>query len=145
MITAASGLLSNPFQDLQAAALNSEPAEGLLELTTGIRRGQICGLKWSAVHLDTGEITVHDNRVVVGGRTRDKAGGKTHSADKAISIDRATVPVLRRWRKLQNGEREFFGPTITQATTGSPSRTAGHRTPTRLDVRVPDSLVGFSW
>jgi hypothetical protein len=82
--------------------------------------------------LDTGEFTVHDNRVVVGGRARDKAGGKTHSADKAISIDRATVPVLRRWRKLQNGEREFFGPTITQATTGSPSGTAGHRTPTRL-------------
>jgi integrase len=47
----------------------------LLELTTGIRRGQICGLKWSAVDLDAGEITVHDSRVVVGGRARDKAGG----------------------------------------------------------------------
>jgi hypothetical protein len=33
----APGLLSNPFQDLQAPALNSQPAEGLLELTTGIR------------------------------------------------------------------------------------------------------------
>jgi integrase len=47
----------------------------LLELTTGIRRGQICGLKWSAVDLDAGEITVHDNRVVVGGYARDKEGG----------------------------------------------------------------------
>ena len=27
----------------------------LLELTTGIRRGQIRGLKWSAVDLDAGE------------------------------------------------------------------------------------------
>ena len=27
----------------------------LLELTTGIRRGQICGLKWSAVDLDAGD------------------------------------------------------------------------------------------
>jgi integrase len=74
----------------------------LLELTTGIRRGQICGLKWSAVDLDTGEITVHDNRVVAGGRARDKAGGKTHNADKTISIDRATVAALRRWRELQS-------------------------------------------
>ncbi len=49
----------------------------LLELTTGIRRGQVCGLKWSAVDLEAGEITVHDNRVVVGGHARDKAGGKT--------------------------------------------------------------------
>jgi integrase len=81
----------------------------LLELTTGIRRGQICGLKWSAVDLDVGEVTVHDNRVVVGGRARDKAGGKTHNADKTISIDRTTLAVLRRWRDRQNVEREFLG------------------------------------
>jgi integrase len=80
----------------------------LLELATGIRRGQICGLRWSAVDLDTGEITVHANTVVVGRRARDKAGGKTHNAEKTISIDRARVAALRRWRKLQNGERELF-------------------------------------
>jgi integrase len=81
----------------------------LLELTTGIRRGQICGLRWPAVDLDAGEVTIHDNRVVVGGRARDKAGGKTHNADKTISIDRAMLATLRRWREQQNGEREFFG------------------------------------
>jgi integrase len=81
----------------------------LLELTTGIRRGQICGLKWSAIDLDAGEITLHDNRVVVGGQARDKAGGKTHSADKTISIDRTTVAALRTWREQQDRERAFFG------------------------------------
>jgi hypothetical protein len=40
---------------------------------------------------------VHDNRVVVGGHARDKAGGKTKNADQTISIDRATVAALRRW------------------------------------------------
>ncbi|MCW2687812.1 MAG: integrase, partial [Mycobacterium sp.] len=54
----------------------------LLELTTGIRRGQVCGLRWTSVDLDAGEITVHDNRVVVGGHARDKAGGKTINADQ---------------------------------------------------------------
>lgn len=81
----------------------------LLELTTGIRRGQVCGLKWDAVDLDTGDITVHNNRVVVGGEARDKPGGKTRNADKTISIDRATVDALRRWRKTQDEERAFFG------------------------------------
>jgi len=81
----------------------------LLELTTGIRRGQICGLKWSAVDLDAGEITVHDNRGVVRGHARDKAGGKTRDADKTISIDRTTLAALRRWRERQNGERELLG------------------------------------
>jgi integrase len=81
----------------------------LLELTTGIRRGQLCGLKWDAVDLVTGEITVHNNRVVVGGEARDKPGGKTRNADQTISIDRATVDALRRWRKTQDEERAFFG------------------------------------
>ncbi|OBJ84073.1 integrase [Mycobacterium sp. 1245852.3] len=82
----------------------------LLELTTGIRRGQICGLKWSAVDLNAGEVAVHDNRVVVKGHARDKHGGKTKNADQTISIDRATVAALRSWREVQNHEREFFGP-----------------------------------
>ncbi len=80
----------------------------LLELTTGIRRGQICGLKWPAVDLDAGTITVGDNRVVVGGIARDKAGGKTRNADQTISIDCATVKALRRWREVQDSERNFF-------------------------------------
>lgn len=81
----------------------------MLELTTGIRRGQICGLKWSDVNLDIGEITVHDNRVVVAGHARDKAGGKTHNADKTISIDSTTLAALAKWRREQDREREFFG------------------------------------
>jgi integrase len=81
----------------------------LLELTTGTRRGQVCGLHWDAVDLDAGEITVHNNRVVVGGQARDKAGGKTRNADQTISIDRATVDALRTWRKIQDEERAFFG------------------------------------
>jgi integrase len=86
----------------------------LLELTTGIRRGQICGLKWPAVDLDAGTITVHDNRVVVGGQALDKAGGKTLNADQTISIDRATVAELHRWREVQDGERAFFGTDYPQ-------------------------------
>jgi integrase len=74
-----------------------------------LRRGQVCGLKWDAVDLERGEITVHDNRIVVGGEARDKAGGKTRNADQTIPIDHATVDALRRWRKIQDEERAFFG------------------------------------
>jgi integrase len=81
----------------------------LLELTTGIRRGQLCGLKWSNVDLDGRQITVHDNRVVVAGHARDKAGGKTENADQTISIDRATASALETWRGIQVRERDFLG------------------------------------
>jgi integrase len=81
----------------------------LLELTTGIRRGQVCGLKWTSVDLDAGEITVHDNRVVVGGHARYKAGGKTKNADQTIALDKETVAALRTWRDSQDRERDVFG------------------------------------
>lgn len=80
-----------------------------------------------------GEITVHDNRVVVDGRARDKAGGKTRNADKTISIDRTTLAALRRWRERQNGERELLGAAFTPATMCSPSRTVAHRIRTPSD------------
>jgi integrase len=69
----------------------------------------VCGLRWDFVDLDAGEITVHGNRVVVGGRARDKAGGKTENADQIIAIDRVTVASLRDWRRVQDQEREFYG------------------------------------
>lgn len=105
----------------------------LLELTTGIRRGQVCGLKWPAVDLEAGEITIHHNRVVVAGHARDKEGGKTKNADQTISIDRATIAALRAWREVQNCEREFFGSDYHPVTLCSPSRTAVRRTPTQSD------------
>jgi hypothetical protein len=103
----------------------------LLELTTGIRRGQICGLRWSAIDLDAGEITIHDNRVVVGGRARDKAGGKTQNADKTTSIARPSPRSAGGVNDRTASESSSAAP-ITAATTCSPSRTGGHHTPTRL-------------
>ena len=37
------------------------------------------------------------------------AGGKTHNADKTISIDQTTLAALRRLRDRQDRERDFFG------------------------------------
>lgn len=116
----------------------------LLELTTGIRRGHICDPKWSGVDLDTGEITVHDNRVVVGGHARDKAGGKLATPTKRY---RLTGPPLPRCvddasGKAANGNCSV--PPITQATTCSPSRTAARRCTTSagsVDNGAADSSI----
>lgn len=52
---------------------------------------------------------MHDNRVVVAGHARDKAGGKTRNADQTFAIDRVTAASLKTWREHQNDERAFFG------------------------------------
>src|SRR4029077_12224275 len=103
----------------------------LLELTTGIRRGQICGLKWSAVDLNAGEITVHDSPVVVAGHARDKAGGKTENADQTISIDRATVAapaqMARASRRRARVLRRRLSPRRLRVhLRGRPPTTSGH-------------------
>ena len=67
------------------------------------------GLKLSDVDLDAGQITVHDNRVVVGGRALDKAGGKTRNAHQTIPIDRVTAAALRLCGQLQDYARQFLG------------------------------------
>lgn len=69
----------------------------LLELTTGIRRGQVCGLRWESVDLDAGEITVHDSRVVVGGQAGDKADGKTENADRVAAEQAASFLLRPDW------------------------------------------------
>ena len=82
----------------------------LIELTTGMRRGHLCGLKWSNVDLDRGAITLSDSRIVIHGKPTDKRGGKTANADKTIAIDTRTVEALRRWRELQDTIRTMRGP-----------------------------------
>ena len=82
----------------------------LLELTTGVRRGHLCGLTWSHVDLERGTITLGDSRVVLHGRTSDKRGGKTANADKTIAIDTRTIAALRRWRAEQDQIRALRGP-----------------------------------
>ena len=54
------------------------------ELTTGMRRGQLCGQKWTAVDLEAGEITVHDNRVVVWNAKHQAKNPETNRKSKAV-------------------------------------------------------------
>ncbi|MGH3985192.1 MAG: site-specific integrase [Pseudonocardiaceae bacterium] len=80
----------------------------LLAITTGMRRGELCGMRWSAVNLSERTLSVQEGRVVVAGRAED-SDGKSDSAGRQIALDPATVTALMAWRQLQQSEREFFG------------------------------------
>jgi integrase len=82
----------------------------LLAATTGFRRAELCGLRWSALDLEANTVAVEsDTRVVVNGQAQD-SDGKTDNAPRLLSLDRATVAALALWRKRQAEERAFFGP-----------------------------------
>lgn len=95
----------------------------LLAVTTGIRKGELRGLRWSAVNLDTGEVLIREQlqRVEVGtapaGSPRAgqriyeerfvplKSSAKSH----AIALAPSVVDALRHHRDRQRLERRAAG------------------------------------
>jgi len=77
--------------------------------TTGLRRGEVAGLKWSAINLETGSLTVDFARVVVGTAVIDSTP-KSDKSVRCIGLDAGTVAILRTWRARQAEERLAWGP-----------------------------------
>ena len=81
----------------------------VLIATTGMRRGEALGMRWSDVDLDKGRLSVVQtitqtrSKVVIG-------EPKTASGRRSIALDEATVGVLRDHRKAMLEERMLVGP-----------------------------------
>jgi integrase len=76
----------------------------LLAATTGMRRGELLGLRWADVDLDVGVVRVAQARVRAGNQV--VAGEpKTARGRRTIALDPATVAALRQHRKRQAEER----------------------------------------
>jgi len=80
-----------------------------LAATTGMRRGELCGLRWADVDLPGGRLTVRRTRVVVD-HVVVESGPKTAAGCRSIALDPATVRVLQAHRKAQAAERLAWGP-----------------------------------
>jgi integrase len=79
-----------------------------LALASGMRRGELCGLRWEDVDLEAGVVSVERSTTQLG-QERVTTTPKNHERRK-ITIDFRTVAVLRTWRKQQAGGRLQWGP-----------------------------------
>lgn len=83
------------------AAVENTPLEPAVKLAAylGLRRGEICGLRWEQVDLEAGIITVNQARTEVGGRVVRKPPKTQHSV-RRLGIGGLTdlQAVLRRLR-----------------------------------------------
>ena len=80
-----------------------------LLLATGLRRGEIAGLRWGDVDLDAGLLSVRRSRVSAGW-TVHESQPKTRSSRRAVSLDeQRVVAVLRAHRRRQLEERLAWG------------------------------------
>jgi integrase len=76
---------------------------------SGLRRGELAGLRWDDTDLSTGRIVVGLQRTTVGYEVRDKTTETEAGDDRAVHLDDGTVAALKRWRKQQAADREKRG------------------------------------
>ena len=80
----------------------------LLFCTTGLRRGEAAGLRWSDVDLEAGVLEVRQARTVVDHRVVTGTP-KTASSLRSLGLDGETVRALNRLAVLQKRERGEWG------------------------------------
>lgn len=76
--------------------------------TTGCRRGEILGLRWSDLDLDSGLASIRQTVVVVQHEVRFSVP-KTMAGTRSITLDPGTVSVLRTWKARQAQEQLLMG------------------------------------
>jgi integrase len=110
----------------------------LLLATTGMRRGEALGLKWSDLRLDEGELDIVrslglvNDRLVVGDQ-------KTEGGRRIVSLDPATVAALRQHRTEQVQERLLSSSVpATSTRTGSSQLPDGRPTHPGRFTRIFD-------
>ena len=77
--------------------------------TTGMRRGEVLGLRWQDLDLDAGRASVSQTLIVVGGYDVQFSEPKTARGRRSVALDPHTVKALREHRERQMLERSLMG------------------------------------
>ncbi len=80
----------------------------LLMATTGMRRGEGLGLRWSDLNFDQGRAAIRQTVIAV---HHEVSFGtpKTAKGRRTVTLDAVTISALREHRKRQNAERLLIG------------------------------------
>ena len=82
---------------------------------SGLRRGEVAGLKWSDVDLDAGTVTIARNRVQAGAGTVVENAPKTVSSRRTLPLDDGLIGVLRRASARYAQEKLALGAAYTDS------------------------------
>jgi integrase len=73
---------------------------------TGLRRGEITGLRWQDVDLAARKVAVRRNRVTVNGRVQEQNAPKTKAGLRMVALSDFAVATLLAWQLRQAEEAE---------------------------------------
>jgi len=86
----------------------------MLAASTGMRRGEVLGLRWVDVDLELARVAVRQT-LVLAGRQVVTSEPKTSRGRRSIALDPRTVAALRSWRAAQLEERLAWGSAWTDS------------------------------
>lgn len=74
-----------------------------LAATTGMRRGEVGGLRWTDIDFDERRLSVRRSATCAGYRVHVTTS-KTKTSRRAIDLDDETIAILQEWRRVQGEE-----------------------------------------
>jgi integrase len=85
----------------------------------GLRRGELCGLRWSDIDLNRGVLTIERNRTTIGYQVVE-GDPKTPAGRRAVALDRRSVEILRVHHRYEQDRH------AEAAENGKPWTTSGY-------------------
>jgi len=73
---------------------------------TGLRRGELCGLRWEDVSFVDRELIVRVQLISVGGKVSEGSVKTDSGQDRRVSLDDGLMKILTTWKLQQDDERE---------------------------------------
>ena len=83
-----------------------------LALTTGLRRGELCGLQWKHINFDNNTIAINQTRVVA--HKAILSSPKTQAGNRILHIDNDTSQALQQLKQHNDNRHQQLGDTPTQ-------------------------------
>lgn len=74
----------------------------VLELATGLRRGEILGLTWDCINFDNSSVDIKQQLVYLNGKAIVSSVLKTESSRRTLPLDTVIIDVLRKHRGEQS-------------------------------------------
>lgn len=78
-----------------------------LAASTGLRRGEVLGVRWRDIDLENGSLSVRQSLVSIDYRL--EVSPPKNGRERRLDLDSETVAVLREWKSKQNEERLAMG------------------------------------
>ena len=107
------GILNNDQLDALMAAIRQDPLWYdffYTELTTGLRRGELCGLKWKDFDGETGTLKICRTIHIKKGGGLSEGDTKTYAGTRTILLPHSTAQILRERKRAALTEWIFPDP-----------------------------------